>query len=78
MLRNLINFVKEESYLIGIYSDLIYIYNYEAVIDISINSIKVKLKDKNIKISGKNLCVKKLENNEISIEGDYKGIEFYE
>ncbi len=78
MLKNLINYVKDNDYLIGLYKNLIYISNYEKIIDIDSNMIKIKFKDKNVKINGKNLCVKKMENNEISIDGEYKGIEFYE
>lgn len=78
MLKNLINYVKDNDYLIGTYKNKIYIYNYTSIIDINTSSIKIKLNDKNLKINGDNLCIKKLENNEILVEGNYKGLEFYE
>lgn len=78
MLKNLISYIKDNDYLIGIYEHIIYIYNYDNIIDINISSIKIKLKNRNLLIKGDNLYVKKLENKEISIKGNFKGIEFYE
>jgi len=78
MLENLINYVKGEDYLVGIYKNNIYIYNYEEIIDIDKNLIKIKLKDKKVNIKGNNLYIEKLEHNELSIKGEYKEVLFYE
>ena len=78
MLRNLINYVKDNDYLIGIYNDKVYIYNYKRMINIDNNYIKIDLGIKKVKIKGKNLSVKKLENNEILININTEGLEIYE
>ena len=78
MLRNLISYVKDNDYLIGIYNNKIYIYNYKRIIDIDNNFIKIDLGIKKIKIKGKNLSVKKLENREVLISVNAEGLEFYE
>ena len=78
MLRNLINYVKDNDYLIGIYNDKVYIYNYKRIINIDNNYIKIDLGIKKVKIKGKNLSVKKLENNEILININTEGLEIYE
>jgi len=78
MLRNLISYVKDNDYLIGIYNNKVYIYNYKKIINIDNNYIKIDLGSKKIKIKGKNLSVKKLENNEILININTEGLEIYE
>ena len=78
MLRSLINYVKDNDYLIGIYNNKVYIYNYKKIINIDNNYIKIDLGSKIIKIKGKNLSVKKLESNEILININTEGLEIYE
>lgn len=78
MFKNLISYVKDNDYLIGIYSNKIYIYNYKKIIDIDNNYIKIDLGSKKVKIKGKKLSVKKLENKEILINIDAEGLEIYE
>lgn len=78
MLRNLISYVKDNDYLIGIYNNKIYIYNYKKIINIDNNYIKIDLGIKKIKIKGKNLSIKKLENHEVLISVNAEGLEFYE
>ena len=78
MLRNLVNYIKDKDYLIAVYNDKIYIYNYKRIIDVDNNVIRIELNNKKLKINGKNIVVKKLENNEILLNLECKGIEFYE
>ena len=78
MLRNLINYVKDDDYLIGVYSNKVYIYNYKKIIDLDNSYITIDLGSKRIKIKGKNLNVNKLENNEILINIEVEGLEIYE
>lgn len=78
MLRNLVSYVRDKDYLIGIYKNKVYVYNYKYVIDIDSNSVKINLGDNKLKILGKNIVVEKLENKEILIKLECKGIEFYE
>ena len=78
MLRNLISYVKDNDYLIGIYDNKVYIYNYKRIINIDNNYIKIDLGSKKIKIKGSNLSVKRLENNEMLININIEEINFYE
>ena len=78
MLRNLISYIKDNDYLIGVYNNKVYINNYKRIINIDNNYIKVDLGSKKIKIKGNNLSVKKLENNEMLININVEGIDFYE
>ncbi len=76
ILKSLINYIKDNDYLIGIYEKSIYIYNYQEIINISKSEIKIKLTNKYIIIIGNDLYIKKMENKELYIEGNYKGINF--
>lgn len=78
MFRNLISYVKDNDYLIGVYNNKVYVYNYKKIIDIDNNYAKIDLGFKKVKIKGNNLSVKKLENHEILISIDTEGLEFYE
>ena len=78
MLRNLISYIKDNDYLIGVYNNKVYINNYKRIINIDNNYIKIDLGSKKIKIKGNNLSVKKLENNEMLININVEGIDFYE
>ncbi len=78
MLRNLVSYIKDNDYLVGVYKNKIYIYNYKYIMDIDSNNIKINLGNKKVKINGKNIVVEKLENKEILIKLECKGIEFYE
>ena len=78
MLRNLINYVKDKDYLVAIYKNKIYIYNYKYILDITSNDLKVNLGNIKVKINGKDIMVEKLENNEMLIKLECKGLEFYE
>lgn len=78
MLRNLISYIKDNDYLIGVYNNKVYINNYKRIINIDNNYIKIDLGSKKIKIKGNNLSVKKLEYNEMLININVEGIDFYE
>ena len=62
------NFINEDSFKIIIYNDLINIVNYKELLDINVNNIKIK-SNKIIDITGKNLCIVKLLDNELLIKG---------
>lgn len=78
MLKNLISYVKDDDYLIGIYKNFIYIYNYNKIISINKDKITIMVKDKTLKILGESLYMKKMENKELVIEGVFKGIDYGE
>lgn len=69
------NFIDNNSFKIIIYENIIDIINYEKIIDISNDSIKV-MTNKIIDITGKNLCIIKLLDNEILIKGNIINIRY--
>ncbi|MDD6272884.1 MAG: YabP/YqfC family sporulation protein [bacterium] len=67
--------MKNNDYEINIYKDLIHIKNYNKIKDINIKYIVIELNIKIIKINGNNLIINKLDEHELSIIGEFKGIE---
>lgn len=67
--------MKSKDYEINIYKDLIHIKNYNKIYDINCKSIVIKCKNKIIKIIGSNLIINKLDEYELCIAGEIKGIE---
>lgn len=78
MIENLIEYIKDEDYLVGIYKGTTHIFNYIKILDISPNEIFISLKNQKIKLFGENLIVKKLDKNEILIKGKIKRVDFIE
>ncbi|MBR2712187.1 MAG: hypothetical protein IKE73_00605 [Bacilli bacterium] len=66
------NFINDSSKII-IYDNLIDIINFKEIKDISSSSIKI-LSNKEINITGKDLCIIKMYDNEIVIKGIIKSI----
>lgn len=78
MLKNLLNYVKDDDYLIGIYKGKIYIHNYINIISINKNNAKIKLKKGNIIISGDDLFLNKIESSALLLTGTLKEIKIDE
>ena len=71
------NFIDDKSFKIVIYDNLIDIINFKEVIDINNTSIKI-MSNKKINITGKDLKIIKLLDNEILIKGILKTINVYD
>ena len=75
--NNVRNFINNNSFKIVIYDNLIDIINYEKIIDINLNNIKIK-SNKVINIIGKDLSIIKMFDNELLIKGIIKDININE
>lgn len=72
---NLINFVYDKNYFIGLYDNYLYCFNYEELVALNNNLVILKMPKWNIEIKGNNLFVNKMCPNEILIKGKILGIE---
>ena len=75
MIKDIIN---NKIYEIDIKDGFIHIKNYINIIDISQNRIEILLKDKTIIIIGTSLMIRCMDEFELVIQGNIKGIEFNE
>ena len=70
------NIIKDNSFKINIMNDSVHIINYVNIINISPNVINILLNDKTLKISGNNMLICGLDEYELLIKGNIKGLEF--
>lgn len=75
MFKELREIVKNDLFKIIIYYNKIYISNYEDILIFEEELILLKLKNKTLKITGKNLTITRLEVNEMLVEGNIKSID---
>ena len=68
-LKRLENYIYDKEYKIIIKEKSIDIINYDEIIEFSLSQIKLKYQDKSITISGKNLVITKMQDNEVLITG---------
>ena len=69
------NYLRNEEYYIIIYSNYIYIYNYDEIYSFNDKYICIKLRNMKINISGSSLLITKLENIELLIKGNINKVE---
>lgn len=75
MIKELVNYIKENEFKMTIYKDGINVCNYNEIITLESDKIILKYDDSLITIRGDNLSVSKLLNREILIKGIIKKIE---
>lgn len=68
---------KDNKYNIIINEKFIYINNYKKIINLSDNEIYLELNNFNLKITGKNIKVKKLVDEEVKFDGLIESINYY-
>ncbi len=67
--------MRNKDYEINIFKNLIHIKNYNKIKDIDSKYIIICFDDNSVKINGKNLIINKLDEYELSIIGEFKGID---
>ncbi len=68
--NNIVNYLYDKEYLITIYENSIYIFNYKFLNDFTDNKIVLKFDNKIISIFGSKLTIVKLTKEEILIHGN--------
>ena len=78
MIENLVNYIKDDDYLIGIYTNMVHIFNYKKIINVLNNEIIIEVKKIRVKVIGENLIIKKMDKFEMLINGKIKRVDFIE
>ena len=76
MLEIFNNALRNNNYYICMYPNYIYIYNYQEILNFNNDIITIKIDNFNLKIKGSNLHIKKMENNELLINGIISGVSY--
>ena len=72
---NIVNYLCDRDYLISLYDNFIYIFNFKYLESFNDTSITVSLKNRSIKILGQNLLIVKITKEELLIKGTINNIE---
>ena len=72
MIKNILN---NKNYEINLKDNYLHLINYINVVDISLNKIRILLYNKTLVVNGNNLLISALDENELLIKGNIKGLE---
>ena len=75
MFKDLRNMVFDKTFRIIIYENKLDINNYEDILLFDDEQVLIKIRNKLLKVKGKNLIITRLENNEMLVEGEIKTID---
>ena len=75
MLDIMKHYLKDEDYFISMYQKSIYFYKYIDIIKFTDKLISINFKKFIINISGNNLCINKMEKNELLVSGNILKVE---
>ncbi len=73
--NNIINYLYDKDYIITMYENSLYIFNYKRLFDFNDTKITVSLNDRTINIYGKKLSIVKMTKDELLINGTIEKIE---
>ncbi|MBR4178706.1 MAG: YabP/YqfC family sporulation protein [Bacilli bacterium] len=73
MIKNILN---NKCFEIDLKENCLHLINYINVIDISPNKMHILLNNRSLVVNGSNLIICALDENELLIKGNIKGIEF--
>ncbi len=73
--NNIINYLYDKDYIITMYENSLYIFNYKRLFDFNDTKITVTLNDREINIHGTSLSIVKMTKEELLINGTIKRIE---
>ena len=78
MLKSLNRFIKNDDYTINIWENNINIINFTEILILEENKVVLLIKNKKITVTGENLTINKLLDDEILLKGKIKTIELGE
>ena len=76
MLEVINNALSNNDYYICLYNNHLYIYNYLEIISFNHDLIMIKLTNRNLKIKGVGMLIKKLHLHELLIEGSLVSVQY--
>jgi len=76
ILKTLKNYLYDENYVVNIYNNYFYLFNYLELIKLTDTNIKIKFEKFNIDITGENFMVYKMTNKEMLIKGNVDNVRF--
>lgn len=75
MLEKISNYVNDKEFRLTLYNDKIHIINYKKIISLENNYLSILCLDKKVLVTGNNLILSKILDNELLIKGTINNIE---
>ena len=75
MINNLINYIKNEEFVINLWKNKINIVNFKEIVILEEDKIVITSPNGKVTIRGNNLSINKLLDNELLITGTFNSIE---
>ena len=75
MLEKISNYVNDKEFRLTLYNDKIHIINYKKIISLENNYLSILCLNKKILVTGNNLILSKILDNELLIKGTINNIE---
>ena len=75
MLEKISNYVNDKEFRLTLYNDKIHIINYKKIISLESNYLSILCLNKKILVTGNNLILSKILDNELLIKGTINNIE---
>ncbi|MBQ3297658.1 MAG: YabP/YqfC family sporulation protein [Bacilli bacterium] len=75
MLEKISNYVNDKEFRLTLYNDKIHIINYKKIISLENNYLSILCLNKKILVTGNNLILSKILDNELLIKGNINNIE---
>lgn len=76
ILNNLKNYLYDQNYVVNIYDDYLYVFNYAELLKLNDTNVKIKFKDFEIDVLGANFLIHKMTNKEMLIKGSIDNVRF--
>ena len=74
MINNIKSFLYDKDYFINVFGNYVYVFNYQDLNHFSDTQINLQLEKFKIIIMGQNLCIVKMMEKEILVQGKIEGI----
>ena len=76
IIKTIKNYLYDQNYIINLYDNHIYLFNYVELIKLSETILKIKFKDFSVEVTGKDFIVYKMTNNEMLVKGSIDNVRF--
>ena len=73
--NNIINYLFDQDYVISLYDEFIYFFNYKYLESFSDKIVSLKVENRFVTIRGDNLTIIRITKEELLIKGNIKNIE---
>lgn len=76
ILNNLKNYLYDQNYIVNIYDNYLYLFNYAELLKMANDFLKVKFDTFEIEVKGKDFLIYKMTKKEMLIKGSIDNVRF--